>query len=164
MASASRAAALFLVACLALAGCGGDEDGAAPLDWKGDPDIVVPPRLPGDRILRGEVTNGSLDRVVVEANDVRVLDADGRRVAASATFLSGYAHSLYPPTRGPTPYPEAERQRLGQVARIEPGESAPLTVSWHEPKGPRTPVRVDYGNGSLPIPRQVGDSPGARER
>jgi hypothetical protein len=148
-----QAAALFLITLLALAGCGSDEDGAAPLTWKEDPDIVVPPRLPGDRILRGEVSNGSLDRVVIEAKEVKLLDADGRRVEGTATFLSSYVHSIYPPTRGPSPYPAAERARLGQIAQIEPGKSAPLTVSWHEPKGPRTPVRVDYGDGSLPIPR-----------
>jgi hypothetical protein len=149
--SLGRAAAV-LIALVMLAGCGGDGDGAAPLAWKGNPDLVVPPRLPGDRILRGEVTNGSLDRVVVEAKDLKVVDAEGRPVEATATFLGSYVHSIYPPTRGPSPYPEAERQRLGQVARIEPGKNAPLTVSWHEPKGARTPVKIDYGDGSLPIP------------
>jgi hypothetical protein len=150
------AAFVLLALVLPLGGCGGDgEDGAAPLGWKGDPDIVVPPRLPGDRILRGEVTNGSLDRVVVDAKDVKLLDGDGRRVEATATFLSSYVHSIYPPTNRPAPYPAAERERLGQIAQLEPGQSAPLTVSWHEPKGPRTPVRLDYGNGSLPIPHAL---------
>jgi hypothetical protein len=145
-------AAVVVIALLTLAGCGGDENGANPLAWKEDPDLVVPPRLPGDRILSGEVTNGSLDRVEIDAKDIRLLDRDGRRVEGTATFLGSYVHSIYPPTRGPTPFPEGERQRLGQVARLEPGKSAPLTVSWHEPKGPRTPVRIDYGKGSLPIP------------
>jgi hypothetical protein len=135
-----------------MAGCGDGGEGSGGLAWKSDPDVIVPPRLAGDRILRGEVTNNSLERVVVEAKDLRVLDGEGRRVDASAVFLEGYLHSLYPPTNRPTPYPEAERRRLGQVAEIEPGKSTPLTVSWHEPKGPRTPVRIDYGNGSLPIP------------
>jgi hypothetical protein len=148
-----HAAALVLIALLPLAGCGGDDEGGPnPLAWKKDPNVIVPPKLPGDRILRGEVTNGSLKRVVVEAKDLRVLDAEGRRVEATATFLSSYVHSIYPPTNRPNPYPEAERERLGQLARIEPGQSAPLTVSWHEPKGPRTAVKIDYGSGSLPIP------------
>jgi hypothetical protein len=147
-------AAAVVIALLTAAGCGGDGNGANPLAWKEDPDLVVPPRLPGDRILRGEVTNGSLDRVVVEARDLKLVDGEGRRVEGTATFLSSYVHSIYPPTRGPSPYPESERERVGQIARIEPGKSAPLTVSWHEPKGPRTPVKIDYGSGSLSIPRR----------
>ena len=153
-ASVRWAAALVVFAILLpVTGCGAEGDGANPLEWKGEPDVIVPPKLRGDRILRGDVANGSLDRVVVEAKDIRLLDADGRRVVGTATFLSTYVHSIFPPTNQPSPYPESERQRLGQVARIQPGKSAPLTVSWHEPKGPRTPVRIDYGNGTLPIPR-----------
>jgi hypothetical protein len=153
-ASVRRAALLAAITVVvAVTGCGAEGKSANPLEWKTEPDVIVPPKLRGDRILRGDVTNGSLDRVVVEAKDIRLVDADGRQVGGTATFLSGYAHSIFPPTNQPSPYPESERQRLGKVARIEPGQSAPLTVSWHEPKGPRTPVRIDYGNGTLSIPR-----------
>jgi hypothetical protein len=147
-----RTAALVLVALLPMSACGDGGETSGALTWKGNPNVIVPTRLPGDRVLRGEVINESSKRVVVQAKDLRVVDGEGRSVEASPVFLSSYLHSLYPPTRRPTPYPEAERRRLGQVAEIEPGKSVPLTVSWHEPKGPRTPVRIDYGNGSLPIP------------
>jgi hypothetical protein len=46
--------------------------------------------------------------------------------------------------------PESEQLRVGLRARLEPGKTAPLTVSW---RGQGEPVvLVDYGGGALPVP------------
>lgn len=148
-------AAALLVAVFTTAGCGGDDAGGsrpASLVWEDEPKLYVPPTLKGDRILRGKVRNGGLDKIRIESADVELLDRRGKRIAGVATFAPTYVHSLYARNRLPRGgYPEEEKRRIGLVAEIQPGKSALLTVSWHEPPGPRTPVRVDYGRGSLEI-------------
>jgi hypothetical protein len=145
-----RRAGVLALAALVLAGCGGsDGDSANALAWSEGPRVLKPPDLPRDRVLRGEITNRSGNRIALEAAALKLIDQDGRRVKASATFIPGYAHSIFLPRRGL--YPERERRRLGLSVELESGKSAPLTVSWHEPRGPRTPVRIDYGSGSLEI-------------
>lgn len=152
---AAIAAALSVAAMLA-AGCGGDDAGGsrpASIVWDGKPKLYSHPTLKGDRILRGEVKNGGLDKVRIEVRDVTLVDQQGRQVPAVATFAPSYVHSLYTRNRIPRGgYPEEEKRRIGIVAVIQPGNTASLTVSWHEPRGARTPVRVDYGRGSLEIP------------
>jgi hypothetical protein len=145
-------------AVVALAGgCGGDESkSGAPLAWLDEPTVIVPATLKQDRILRADVRNDSDQTVEVEASAVRVYDDRGRPVKASATFAAGYLHSLYPPTRGPANLPDTELERLGRLARIEPGKTAELTVSWREPRGSRRATRIDYGKGSLAIPDKGG--------
>jgi hypothetical protein len=143
---------------LAASGCGSDSEGrSGRLVWEKTPRVLVPETLPGDRVLRGEVKNDSLRKVSLEAADLRLLDADGRRIESSATFIAGYSHPLYPFNRGPATVPESERRRLGRAAEIESGKSVPLTMSWHEPRGDREAVRIDYGAGSLPVPSRRGD-------
>ena len=142
-------AASVLVAC----GSGGDGDrDTASLAWSGRPTAIVPPTLPRDRILRGEVENTSGDEIEMEAAAIRVLDQDGRPLQSSATFLSGYIHGLYPLTRGPSSLPEPDRVREGKVAKLAPDETVPLTVSWRDPPGTRRAARIDYGPGSLGVP------------
>jgi len=150
------AAALALAALLLAGGCGGDSGPAREqLEWLDTPTVVVPPQLETDRILRGDVRNESDDPLRIEAAKVRVYDDRGRRLKASATFAAGYLHSLYPPTRGPASLPDSELERLGRIARIEPGKTAQVTVSWREPAGRSTAARIDYGPGSLRIPPDV---------
>jgi hypothetical protein len=148
-------AAAFSAAVLVAAGCGGDDTGGsrpASLVWNQKPKLYVHPTLKGDRILRGEVKNGGLDKIRIEAADVKLVDRADRQVAGAATFAPSYVHSLYTRNRLPRGgYPEEEKRRIGLVAVIQPDETVSLTVSWHEPPGPRTPVRVDYGRGSLEI-------------
>jgi hypothetical protein len=146
--------AVLLVAAAAVAGgCGGDDGGAqGRLDWVDTPNVVVPPALKTDRILRGDVRNDSGEAVRLEASKVRVYDAGGRRLKASATFAAGYLHSLYPPTRGPKTLPDTELQRLGRIAKVEAGDTAQITVSWREGPGGAAAARIDYGSGSLRIP------------
>ncbi len=152
-------AAAFAALALAAAGCGGDDEAvgrSAKLVWEKEPRLLVPPTLPRDRILRGEVKNEGLEKLTMKAADVRVLDADGRKLESVATFVPAYVHSLYPygrgPGSGPGRYPDEERRRIGLEAEVAPGNKVPFTVSWHDPPGPRTAVEIDYGPGSLDVP------------
>jgi hypothetical protein len=147
---------LWLAALVALVpiACGGG-DGGTPGDlvWVGKPRVISPPTLPRDRVLNGFVRNDSLRRITIEAKDVRAVDKDGNALKGNATFIRGYIHPLYPPTRPPEGgLPDSERVRLGQLVRLEPGKQTHLSVAWRLKPGAERPVRIDYGVGSLPIP------------
>lgn len=77
----------------------------------------------------------------------------GARVEGTATFVSSFLHGLYPPTREPGKLSESELRRTGRLAVIEPRETVPVTLAWRLEEGEPGPVRVDYGEGSLPLPR-----------
>jgi hypothetical protein len=146
------AAAAIAFAAAALAGCGGDDrSGEGDLVWEKEPRIYRPPNLPDDRILQGRVRNDSLKPVELDARDLRVEDEDGDSLKSAGSFLQSFARGLYPPTREPDPVPEDELLRTGRKARIEPGKSVPVTVSWRETNG-RAGARVRYDGASLPIP------------
>jgi hypothetical protein len=132
-----------------MAGCGDDK---AQLAWTAEPEVLTPPDLPNDRVLRGAVKNQTGHRVTLRADDVRLRRLDGRPVKASVTFIAGYAHRLFPPTRGPRRYPESERERLGTVTVIDPGAAASLTASWSERRPGNHPAEVDLGPATLDIP------------
>ena len=150
---ARRAVTGLFVAAALLAGCGGDDGNSKdPLAFFDTPQVLIPSDLKNDRIMRSEVRNGTDKEVRVVAGDFKVYDDRGRRLKAAVTFAPGYIHSLYPPTRGPANLPDYELERLGKIARIAPGKTATLTVSWTEPKGRHTAARIDYGQGSLRIP------------
>jgi hypothetical protein len=83
---------------------------------------------------------------------VRLLDSEGGRLRSAAIFLSSFVKSNFPHNRGPFQVPEQEQLRLGLLAKVDPGKSVPLTVSWHEPPGPKAAARIDYGPGFLPVP------------
>jgi hypothetical protein len=140
------------VAALALR-AGGDSEGAAgDLTWARSPQVFAPPRLPQDRILSARLRNDSLRRIRLSAEELRLEDASGRTVDATAVFLESFVHGLYPPTREPPEVSESELRRTGRLAVIEPGDSVPLTVAWRPPRGVEGPLRLDYGSGSLPVP------------
>jgi hypothetical protein len=143
------------LAALASLGCGGgDGEARGDLVWVGEPRVVRQETLPRDRVLVGIVRNDSLRRLTVEAADVRALDEDGRALRGQATFIRGYVHPLYPPTRPPPGgLPDEELLRLGRVVRLEPGRRTRLSVAWRLAPGAKRPVRIDYGVGSLPIPQ-----------
>jgi len=142
-----------LAACAPLA-CGGDDDsGNGDLIWVGKPRITHEATLPRDRVLNGFVRNDGLRRITIEAKDVRAVDRSGKPLKGNATFIRGYVHPLYPPTRPPTGgLPDSERIRLGQVVRLEPGKQTHLSVAWRVAPGAEAPDRIDYGFGWLPIP------------
>jgi hypothetical protein len=147
-------AATLAVATVVPLACGGGEDmGTGDLVWAGHPRVYRQQSLPRDRVLVGTVRNDSLERVTVDAGDVRAVDADGEPLRGNATFVRGYLHPLYPPTRPPAGgLPESELERTGRRLRLEPGKAAPLSIAWRVAPGDKAPVRIDYGSGSLPIP------------
>ena len=152
MRGTAGAVAASVAALLVAAGCGGgDNDGSGPLKWEKAPRVFAPETLPNDRVMSGRIRNDSLHRVDLTVQDVKLVDGSGHRVAASVTFLAGFVHGLYPPTRQPKRLPDSELLRTGRTALIRPGKRAPITVAWRT-RGGETPARLDYGTGSLPIP------------
>jgi hypothetical protein len=146
-----RRAAAALIAAAALAGCGGgDDDDAARIAWQGDPRLLRPPTAADDRVLQGVVRNGSDEPVVLRARDVTLRAADGSRVAGTAVFLSGYVRPGESQNRGRQTLSGQEEERLGHVARIAPGATAPLVISWNAGAG--RPERIEYPGGSLELP------------
>ena len=75
---------------------------------------------------------------------------DGTVVPSTPVFLQTFGKSLWAAGRGPQQVPDTELQRTGRIALLTPGEEVPLTVAWHDKDG--EPARIDYGEGSLPIP------------
>jgi hypothetical protein len=148
-----RSAALALTAALPLACSDDDGAGVGDLVWAGRPNVYRQATLPRDRVLVGTIRNDSLRPIKVAATDVRAVDGDGDALRGNATFVRGYIHPLYPPTRPPSGgLPESELERTGRQLRLEPGQTAPLSVAWRLAPGAEAPVRIDYGSGSLPIP------------
>lgn len=135
-------------------GCGDDdESGVGELVWEKRPEVYRQPTLPRDRVLVGTVRNDSLRRMSLAAEDVRAVDGEGKALRGNATFVRGYLHPLYPPTRPPEGgLPEAELERLGRLVRLEPGKTTRLSVAWRVPPGGDAPARIDYGSGWLPVP------------
>ena len=123
------------------------------LSWAAQPRVLTPATLPDDRILSGEIRNTSLRRVRLEARDIRIETANGERVEGTATFTAGFLHGLYPPMRQPGKLSESELRRLGRLAILEPRQTVPVTLAWRLERGKPRPVRVSYGQGSLPVPR-----------
>ena len=143
-----RAGTLALLVLL-LAGCNGEDDGSASgrLAWVGKPRLVEPEGLPRDRILTGTVRNDSLERVTLQGSELRAVASGGGELRTAAIFARGFAHTNFPTNRGEVKTPESEQIRIGLKAVLEPGEKAPLTVSWRG-----RAARIDYGTGSLPVP------------
>jgi hypothetical protein len=150
----ARLLACTLGALTLLTACGGGgNEGTGDLSWSQQPEVARHPTLPDDRVLRGSLRNDSLRRIRLSDRDLRLLDEDGRRVRAAVRYAAGFVRGIYPPARSPQGgVPEAERLRTGQLARIDPGKTVPVTISWRVPAGAKPPVRVEYRGGSLPIP------------
>ena len=146
-------------ALLCSAGCG-DDDGDGPPARLGRPasrsDAAAPE---GDRVLRGLIRNDTGEPIRVTADDVRVLAGDGKELPSATTFIAGYAHRLYPPTREPGNLSESERQRLGDLAVIEPGQQATVTVSWRLRAKDDRAAKIDFGAGELAVPREAARDP-----
>jgi hypothetical protein len=153
----SRGVALGAVCALAAAlplACSDDER-VGDLVWVKRPNVYRQATLPRDRVLVGTIRNDSLRPIKVAATDVRAVDEDGDALRGNATFVRGYIHPLYPPTRPPAGgLPESELERTGRQLRLEPGQKAPLSVAWRLTRGAEAPARIDYGSGSLPIPER----------
>jgi hypothetical protein len=140
------------IAAIAVRDGDGSARGAGDLAWAKSPRVFTPERLPEDRILTARLRNDSLREVRLSARDLRLEDAEGQEVEATAVFLDSFVHGLYPPTRQPEQITEAELRRTGRLAVIAPGDSVPLTVAWRRGGGMGPPLRLDYGSGYLPVP------------
>ena len=143
---------LVLAAVLAVATVshGGDEQlGTGSLVWEQKPRVYRNADLPDDRVLRGVVRNDSLRVMMLSARDLGVRGVDGKELESATVFAPTFIRGVFPENRG-SAIPESEQLRIGLRARIEPGKTVPVTVSWRE-RGERA-ARVDYGTGSLPVP------------
>jgi hypothetical protein len=141
------------IAGLAFRDGGAGDEGAGDLAWVRSPRVFTPDRLPQDRILTGKLRNDSLRRIRLSVGDLRLEDANGRTVDSTAVFLDSFVHGLYPPTRQPAKLSESELRRTGRLAVLAPGESMPLTMAWRRGGSGGAPLRLDYGRGYLPVPR-----------
>lgn len=145
----------FAALAIALAGvgfgCGGDEDvGSGDLVWTKKPRVFTNPNLPDDRIVTGTVRNDSFERIDLVARELELQTDDGDEVDAAAIFAQTFIRGVFPQNRGED-IPPGEELRIGLRARLQPGNTAPLTVSWRQEQG--RPAIIQYGSGSLPLPR-----------
>ena len=113
--------------------------------------MAVHPELPGDRLLIGRVKNTDDAELLIDNRNVRVVDRSGRPVRATVRFNVSAAHGLYS-NADDIPMTAFERERLGDVARLSPGKSAPLVVAWHATDRGHTPARVELGPATLDVP------------
>lgn len=146
-----RAAALAAVAFwLGACGGGGDDGGYGDLEWAQRPIVARPRALPNDRVLIGRIRNGSIRVLRIRAKQMRIVDDEGKSIRGDVIFITGFLHGLFPPTRAPKVLPEAAQLRLGLLAKLPPGGSAPINVSWRIAGG-RDAARLVYPGGQLPI-------------
>jgi hypothetical protein len=145
-------AAFAISAALPIA-CSDDDMGVGDLVWAETPKVYREATLPRDRVLVGRVRNDSLRPIKIAATDVRAVDDDGDALRGNATFIRGYIHALYPPTRPPPGgLPESELERTGRQLRLQPGKTAPLSVAWRLAPGGHAP-------GLASAPRAVSGRP-----
>jgi hypothetical protein len=92
---------------------------------------------------------GAFARAHAAARELGVRTDGGDEMVSAAIFSPTFIRGVFPRNRGDE-IPESEQLRIGLRARLEPGKTAPLTVSWRQ-HGKRA-VLVDYGAGALPVP------------
>lgn len=151
------AALVALTAGVAIAVPGGGDDaaggGGSALTWAANPVTVRPPELPDDRVVGGRLRNAGESELRLDVRDARLLDAEGRTVRGTIRFAESFGHGLYSPRRQPLEgEPELERMRLGELALVAPGASAPVTVSWRLGAGAAAPVRLAVAGRSVALP------------
>jgi hypothetical protein len=158
--AAGAAAALLLVGAAA-GGCGGKQQKSATnaLTWEKAGPAYKPPNLPTDRVLLAHVRNSSNAPVLLDASKLVVRDASGTVLKSTGRYIAGYAHGLYGAFQKPSELPPQELTRLGYRITLAPGKSAPLAVAWRLRSGSKEPATVNYGSGTLTLPR--GSTPGS---
>ena len=151
-AAGAIAAAVVLSLSALVAGCGASTAPRGHLAWIGTPQVFIPRDLPSDRIVLGRIRNPSKVTLTIRATTLRVRDAGGQTLHASAGFTASYAHGLFGAFQQPGQLPIRELVRLGRIAILEPGATSPLFAAWRLPPGARQPVTIDYGSGTLAVP------------
>jgi hypothetical protein len=150
-----RVVGIGLLAVL-IAGCGGSsaKPDAGRLSWQGKPHVFYARGLASDRVVIAQVTNTGKKTLHLIGSKLIVRDASGKALKATAAFNTTFAHGLYgalqQPVGGP---PVAELIRLGKAVYLPAGGSAPFYAAWRLGPGTKEPVRIDYGSGSLKIPK-----------
>jgi hypothetical protein len=138
-------------AAVTLAAAGGAQGGEGAIAWKGAPHVLRSGPAT-DRVLYGAIRNDSLRDVDLAVTDVEVLDGEGRRLRSDVRFLAAFAHGLHAWSQRPDDVGDFERRRLGEIATLRPGQSAPITLSWRVPAGGAAPAVVDLGPAELDLP------------
>jgi hypothetical protein len=150
------AAALAGAVMAALPACGGDDEdrGGGQLRWVGAPRVFEASPPARDRVLRGTIRNVALRRLDLRASQVELLDARGERVpGANAVFLQAFVRGRYAGNRPEDAPPERDLRLAGRLARLEPGRTLSLTVTWRARRGRAAPTRIELGGaGTLPVP------------
>lgn len=156
------------IAAAGVAGCGGGSGAAttatgpragAGLEWQGTPHVFRSRGLPHDRVVIARVRNAGTTTLHLFAARLRVRDAGGHALRASAGFTTTFAHGLYGVFQQPASgEPVAEQIRLGKIVYLPPGGSAPFYAAWHMTPAAKEPVRVDYGTGTLAVPAPQGQT------
>lgn len=150
-------AAVALAAVAATAGAitaispGSEAPSAGALEWEGAQRVERVAELPKDRVLIGNIRNASAAPASLVADEIELVDARGHPVESTARFAAAFGHALYSPTAAPEEVAELEQIRLGEVAEIPPGGSAPLTLSWRLDGGGQ-PVAAEVGGFRLALP------------
>lgn len=156
VAAATCALALGATGC---GGDGGDDAHRGSLEWEKAPLVLRPGALPHDRIVVGRVRNTSSRILHLTAARLRILDANGHRLSGSSGFTASYAHGLFGAFQQPKELPRAELVRLGKILELPPKSTAPFFAAWRLAAGSREPVRIDYGAGTLLVPRASQPTP-----
>lgn len=153
---AAAGAAAATLAVILVAGRSHDStSGFGALRWDRTPLLVADVGRTGDLVVIGRVRNASLRaKLQLRSDDVRVLDAHGRRVPSYARYINAYAHGLYGAYPRVPRLPAGERRRLGFDVTLQSGQTAPLFVAFRPGPGARRPLRIAYGPAgeSLPVP------------
>lgn len=152
----SGAAVVLAALAVVAGGCSsGHKQPHGALEWDGTPQVFAPRDLPRDRIVLGRVRNASSHTLNLVAARLVVRDAAGKPLRSSAAYTASYAHGLFGAFQQPSQLPQSEVARLGRAIYLTPAHSAPFYAAWRLTPGSREPVRIDYGGGSLSIPRDV---------
>jgi hypothetical protein len=127
------------------------------LDWAGKPLVLRSHDLPNDRVVVAHVRNTGDTTLHLVAARLVVRDAAGTALRSSAGFTNAFAHGVYGALEKPkSGEPPSELIRLGKVVYIPPGASVPFYAAWRLAPHSREPVSIDYGAGSLGIPKPTG--------
>lgn len=164
-----RTAGALGAAALAVAGCGASTSptrttgttasAAGGLAWQGTPHVYRSRNLPRDRVAIGRVRNTGTETLHLIAAKLVLRDSAGRALKGAAAFTTTFAHGLYGALEQPAGgQPVAEQIRLGKIVYLPPGGSAPFYAAWRMAPGATTPVRVDYGSGTLAVPAPRGET------
>jgi len=138
-----------------LAGCGSGSSpgwaGHGDVRWDKRPYVYAPTQEPHDRAVLGEISNNSKRLLALDSRKVVVRDGAGRVLDSSTRFSSAWGHPVYGAFQRPDYTDQVEQFRLGIVAYVQPGKTAPLFVSYRMLPGSRPPITATIRGSRLPL-------------